>query len=177
MDSSAGLRRRSWLLVARWPGVWLRWMGGTGMAAVGFAVVLALDVLAVLPARSRSSRRRRLVLLLLLLLLWLSSNVATSSSAGEASCWIFCDRITLERWGERGVWRPGSAMAGHRAHWPRGEVVGLRGKRGEVGKGAYRKRRVVWREVGAGEGCEGGTWTEAKLEEEKKKMDEVQEVE
>lgn len=118
-DSSAGLfRRRSWLFVAKWPGVWLRWMFGTGIAAVGGAVVLALEVLAVLPerflSRSRSSRRRRL----LVLMCWLSSKLETSSSVGEASCWIFWDRITLDRWGERGVWRPASAMAGHRAHWP-----------------------------------------------------------
>ncbi len=28
MERSEGLRRRSWLLVARWPGVWLRGSGG-----------------------------------------------------------------------------------------------------------------------------------------------------
>lgn len=159
MDSSDGLRRRSWLLEARWPGVWLRCIGGTGPIVP--PVALALEALAVLAARSRSSRRLRLSSLPLdLVAAAFPGKAGWSGSMGDTTSVIFCDRTTLERWGERGVWRPGSAMAGYSSHWPAEEVLS--------GARASGRLRYVVSEAGRVE--EG----EAVVAEEEKEVEEVE---
>lgn len=114
IDSSEGLRLRSWLLDDRWPGVWLR-TGGMGLLLPP-TDVLALDVLVVLADRSRSSRRRRcpsvllvlaaMLALLLMALVLLDEGGAVEGGRGGAllcSSITVCVRELLERCEERGV--------------------------------------------------------------------------
>ncbi len=108
MVRSDGLRRRSWLLVARWPGVWLRGSGG------------ALSWPSFLSSSSGGGGRESAGGLESVGL----RSVARRESGGRASAvgdtaWIFCDRTTLVLSDGRALSAdllPWSAIASWHAH-------------------------------------------------------------